>query len=155
MELTTTSILALFETTKAQRQSFVDNVINEIKEGNTSPLKIHMQLKSTEDLLKTLNDNPEYKNLLLDEAAKHGKQFEMFNSKFQIKEAGTKYDYSVCQDSIYNDLQAELDAIQAKVKERQKFLQMIPENGVVSPENGEMIYRASKSSTTTLAVTLK
>lgn len=155
MELTTTSTLSLFETDKAQRQFFVTDIINRIKEGEISPLKVHMQLKSAEDLLKQLSSDDSYKKLLLDEAEKHGKNFEMYNSKFQVKEAGTTYNYAVCEDSFYDDLCSQLTELKGKMKEREKFLQNIPESGIADPENGNMIYRATKSSTTTVAVTLK
>lgn len=153
-DITAVSALSLFETNKAQRQSFVANVISAINEGSVDPIKLHLQVKCTEQLLSDLKDNEVYKSTLLSEAEKYGKTFERYNSKFAIKEAGTRYDYSKCEDVVLSDLQAQLDEIAAKVKERQKMLQNLPESGLVDPENGNMIYRPVKTSTTTVTVTL-
>lgn len=155
MELSTTGILSLLQTTKEQRGTFVSDVINRIKNGEFSPVLCHLQLKCMEALVDDVVTSDEYKELLLEEATKHGKTFEMYNGKFQIKEAGTKYDYSVCEDVVYNELMSAKAELDAKIKERQKFLQNIPENGIADPDNGNMIYRAAKSSTTTVTVTLK
>lgn len=155
MELSTTGILSLLQTTKEQRGTFVSDVISRIKNGEFSPVLCHLQLKCMEALVEDVVTSDEYKELLLEEAAKHGKTFEMYNGKFQIKEAGTKYDYSVCEDVVYNELMSAKAELDAKIKERQKFLQNIPENGIADPDNGNMIYRAAKSSTTTVTVTLK
>lgn len=155
MELSTTSTLALFETTKAQRQTFVQNIITEVREGNVDILKLHMQAKCNEQLLKELIDSKEYKSLLLEQAEKHGKKFEMYNSEFQVKEAGTKWDYSNCNDEYYNELLRRQDTLNKQVKEREKLLQTLPSSGMACPETGNMIYPASKSSTTIVQCTLK
>lgn len=155
MELSTTSTLALFETDKKQREAFARNIINEIKEGNADPLKVHMQVKSAEHLLEAVKDNDEYKELLLEAAQKHGKSFTMYNSDFQVKEAGTKWDYIECEDEVINGLYDELEELKARIKEREKFLQTIPESGIADPVTGSMIYRANKTSTTTVQVNLK
>jgi hypothetical protein len=155
MELTTSSTLALFETTRDQRAVFIDNILNEIKEGNVDVLKVHMQLKCTEQLLDTLNGNPEYKKMLLEQAEKHGKKFETYNAEFQVKEAGTKWDYSQCGDYTLYGLVAEQAELDKKIKDRQKFLQTLPASGMADPETGAMIYPATKSSTTIVQCSLK
>lgn len=149
------SLLALFETDKQQRQSFADNVITAIKEGEADPIKIHLQLKCTEDIIKQITGSEEYKKLLLEESAKRGKSFEFNRAKFETKEVGTKYDYSVCEDVEYNKLAEQIEQLKEKIKAREKFLQNIPDAGVADTENGNMIYKAAKSSSTTVAVTLK
>lgn len=154
-DLTPTSILSLLETTKEQRQSFIARVIIAMQEGSVDPRQIHLQVKCTEEIIKELNSNANYRELVLREAEKHGKKHDFHNATFEIKEVGVKYDYSVCQDEVYNELERQLTELQAKIKERQKFLQMIPEGGIVDPENGNMIYRANKTSTTSPTVKLK
>jgi hypothetical protein len=93
-ELTTTSILALFETNKEQRQSFALSLVDEIEQGNVNPLKVHLQIKCMEDIIKLLNSNTIYKKAVLEEAEKQGqKSFEYQNAKVEIKETGVKYDF--------------------------------------------------------------
>lgn len=158
-QLTAISILALFETDKAQRASFVQDVITKMQDGTADPLKVHLQMKCMEDLVNgfigSKKGSKEYKDLVLEAAQKHGKEFDYYNAKFSVKEVGTKYDYSVCEDVVMNELLAQQAGLKTRIDERAKFLQTIPESGMADPENGNMIYRAVKTSTTSVTVKLK
>lgn len=154
MQQLTQGTLTLFQTTKAERHTFASELVEQVKDGHLNPLQVQLQLKSMEDLINAIKENTEFKALVLGEAEKHGKRFEYMNSKIEIKEARPKYDYSVCFDSEYNQMEAELETLKIKMKERAKFLQTIPHAGVANPETGEMIYPPIKTSTTTIAVTL-
>lgn len=171
-ELTTTSILSLFETNKEQRQSFIIATMQAIEDGEVDPLKVHYQLKCIEKIIFEMTSTDETKNkdgfniakryreLLMDAVEKYGqKKFKFLNSEVEIKEAGVKYDYSKCNDSEINSLLEDAETIAIKLKERQKFLQTVPSKGLelVDSISGELttIYPPSKSSTTTIQVTLK
>lgn len=156
MELTATQILSLFNITKDERKSFAETIISAIKEGELNPLTLHLNMKKMEDTIKQIQSFPDYMSLIIDEATKYSaKSFELNNAKIEIKEVGVKYDYSVCEDAIYLELEAQKKDIETKMKERAKFLQMIPDGGIADPETGGIIYRAAKSSTTSAVVTLK
>jgi hypothetical protein len=157
-ELTTTSILALFQTTKEERQSFALALINEIESGNVDPLKVHLQVKCMEDIIKLLNSNTVYKTAVLDAAEKHGqKSFDYQNSKVEIKETGVKYDYSQCGDPVLKELLDRKEDIDIILKGRETFLKTVPEKGMELKIDDEIVtvYPPSKSSTTSIAVTLK
>lgn len=161
-QISATSILSLLQTNKEQRQSFVASVMNEIREGSKSPLDIHLQIKCMEDLAAQLKDDTDYKKYLLEETAKicgGAKSTEYHNAKFEIKEVGTKYDFSNCNDNDYNRLAWEADTASKAMKDRADFLKKIPPAGIniVDTQSGEMVtvYPPSKSSTTSVAVTLK
>jgi len=152
------SILALFETTKSERLAFVNSIIESVIEGKVDPLQAHLQVKAMEEIIKTITDNPVYKDAILDEAMKYGKTFTRHNAEVQIKEVGVKYDYSNCGDPTY-ELLAKLKAdIDAQLKEREAFLKAIPKAGqdIITPE-GEVvnIFPPSKSSITSVTVKLK
>lgn len=155
--LTTTGILSIFDTTKEQRASFAIDLVNRVKEGEISALKAHLQVKAMEDIIDEVKANTEYKACLLDEANKYGKTFEHLNGKFSVKEVGTKYDYSVCNDAEINDILQQQAEIAEKVKARQKFLQTVPTKGMEIRLEDELvtIYPPSKSSTTSVTVSLK
>lgn len=159
-ELTATSIVALFKTTKEQRQSFASQIIEGAIDGLINPLDIHLQLKCMEDIVKQITSNPAFKDAVLDEAQKHSaKSFEYQHAKIEIKEVGSKFDYSKSNDIEYNSLFAESDLISKKLKERESFLKTIPDEGIeiIDKETGEAvtIYKPSKTSTTSVVVTLK
>lgn len=156
-QIPATSIVSLFETTKAERLSFVGQVLESVKEGNTNPLQLKLQLKSMEDIIKQISDNEEYKELLLSEAQKHGKSFDYHNSKFEVKEVGTKYNYALCADPILKELEQQAEAVNAKLKERQEFLKKMPIEGIEIRREDELVhvFPPAKYSTTSVAVTLK
>ena len=158
-ELSTTSILSLFETTKEERQSFCIDIVSRLENGEADPLKVHLQIKSAEDLIKKLNENTIYKSLLLEAAQKYGKSFEFGNAKFETKEVGTKYDYSQCNDPKYTELARQSEKVTAELKAHETFLKTVPAAGllITDPDTGETntVYPPSKTSTTSVAVTLK
>lgn len=170
-QLTTTSILSLFETTKEQRTSFVNDVVGRLMGGDVDPLKVHMQVKAMEDIITQLtssdpkkNKNIEaakqYKSVLIDAAKKmEGKTFSFHGGKFEIKEAGTKWHYDKTEDFQLSDLEAiEKEASEA-VKKRQEFLKTLPSSGMdlFNEASGELVrvYPPYKTSTETVQVTLK
>lgn len=156
MKIATVTDLSLFETTKAERQDFAQSVVNGLKEGFSDPLKVHLQVKCMEDLIKQITSHPDYKDLTLDEAAKYGKSFEHYNAKFEIKEMGVKYDYSNCGDPIYNRLAEELAELEKKVKERQAFLKAVqPGTELLIEDEVIILYPPVKTSTTSITVNLK
>lgn len=156
MKIATVTDLSLFETTKAERQDFAQSVVNGLKEGLSDPLKVHLQVKCMEDLIKQITSHPDYKDLTLDEAAKYGKSFEHYNAKFEIKEMGVKYDYSNCGDPIYNQLANELAELEKKVKDRQTFLKAVqPGTELLIEDEVIILYPPVKTSTTSITVNLK
>ena len=166
-ELTTAdSILALFETTKEQRESFVRDVVRQLDCGQTDPLKIHLQIKAMSEIIERLTDRKKYAatakvyaDHLLFAAQMHGKEFTYQNAKFAIRETGTAYDFSNCNDSKLNELQARFDALKAELDARKEYLKAVPASGItaIDETTGEVqkIYPPSKSSTTSVTVTLK
>lgn len=161
LELTTTSILSLFETTKVQRQDFIIRVVEALDSGNVDPLKIHLQVKCMEDIIKGLNGNGVYKDHVLDAATKYGqKSFEFMSSKVEIKETGVKYDFSKCEDKVLDALYAKSVELETAIKLRETMLKSVDGTKgmiVTDEETGETftVYPPAKSSTTSVAITLK
>ncbi len=109
-ELTATNILTLFIADKSQLDSFVDKVLESVNEGQIDALKALIGLKGMEKIASTLTDRSQKTNkrfedakmfldLVMQEADLHPKTFQYQNCKFEKKEVGTKYDYSLCNDS--------------------------------------------------------
>jgi len=157
MNLSTTNLLSFFEVNKESRKAYAETLIEGLKEGLSDPLKIHYQIKCVEDFVKTLTSDSDYKTLLLDEAAKYGKIFDHYNARFEVKEMGVKYDYSVCNDPVYNKLKAQLTVLEDEIKAREKYLKAIPPSGVQTLLEDEVLtlYPPAKSSTTSITVNLK
>lgn len=152
---------------KTDRELYVSDVLDDLLKGKVDPLKVHIKLKSMEDIIARFTDKKKYpgtakrySELVLVEALKHGqKSFEMFNAKVEIKETGVTYDYSKCEDSEINTMLVEFDELKEKIEKRQKFLQTVSPKGliIVDPESGETntVYPPAKMSTTSIAISLK
>ena len=94
-------------------------------------------------------------------------RFDMYNEKtvnlkhasITIKDTGVKYDYTVCNDIVYNELMMELDALNKRIKERQEFLKTLPENGldVLDHNTGEVytLYKPLRLASQTLEYKFK
>jgi len=159
MQLQTAENMAAFAVSKANREELAIQIVEAMDAGELNPLDIHYQVKAMEDFIKMLTANSRYKDYVLTEGMKHGKSFEFNGSKMEIKETGVKYDYSNCGDQEWSAIEVEINLRKEKQKEREKFLKSVPAEGVeiVSNETGEVIkvYPPSKTSTTSIAVTLK
>jgi len=168
-EMNALSIVSLFDTTAEQRTTFIQSLINKLDDGDISPLKVHRYIKSMEDICfmltstdekknKSFNLAKSYRDYLLKEANKYsGKSFEAEGAKFEIKETGTKYDYSGCGDVEYNNLLIEKKALDDKIKAREGYLKNIPLKGIEVLNEDEVVtlYPPIKTSTTSLAISLK
>jgi hypothetical protein len=166
-QLTPTSIVALFDMSKADHANFATMIVDAMDNGNADPLKVHLQLKSMEKVFKNLTDKEEnealskrYRDHVLSAAQQYGgKKFEFHNSVIEIKEAGTKYDYSQCCDPILADLEKRTKELSDELKSRQKMLQLLKPSGqeMIDPSTGESFtaYPPAKTSTTSVQVTIK
>jgi hypothetical protein len=156
-QISAIGVLSLLETTKEQRESFVRSIVSALDDGQVDPLKVHLQVKNTEDLIKQITADEKYREFLLNEAQKYGKSFEQYNAKFQVKETGTRYDYSGCNDALLTELEEKAAFAAERLKERQKFLQNLPASGLEVLQGDELVtvYPPVKTSTTSVTVTLK
>lgn len=108
-------------------------------------------------LIKEIKSNPDYIEALRDEVAKHGKQVvTSYGTKIELAEVGTKYDYSNCGDSEYNQLIQQMEALETAIKERQTWLKSVPISGIDVVVGDEVcrIYPPSKSSTSSIKTTI-
>lgn len=165
-EMQTTSILSLFDMDKKQCVSFCQNVIDKMRDAEVDPLRVHTNVKKMENIIEMLTDRKkypgtaiDYQNLILEAAEKYGKKFSFQNAEFSIKEVGTAYDFSKCNDPEINALLAEQENVKKLVDARKEFLKTIPSAGIelLDRETAEAytIYPPAKSSTTSVAVSLK
>lgn len=170
-ELTTTSILALFQTNKDQRASFVNDIVSKIESGEVDPLKIHLQLKCMEDIITQLTSSDPKKNKNIDAAKKYkdalldaaqnqgGKSFQFHNAKFEIKEKGVKYHFENTNDFFLQAAEEAIEPLNKSIKARQDFLKTIPTEGIelLNESTGEMVrvYPPYKTSSTSLQLSLK
>lgn len=145
------NLVKVFPESKVQVREFTQKVKEEVLSGDRDPLQFATLFKALEECVKTLRTDEEIREAILTEANKYpGKTFELHSAKFTIRESVT-YDYST--DSTWNELNSKLNAIKAEMKDRETFLKSL-KTPVADPETGEMINPVSKSSTTSVSVSL-
>lgn len=156
MNMNALSTITAMPCTWEEITSFVHVAKAEILSGDHDPLVIEISLKAMEETIKCLRKDEDIRKAVLDEAAKYGsKPFTFHGVLMQTRESGTKYDYSVTGDSEWALLDAQVKELEEKRKAREKYLQALPYEGAVNPTTGEFISRPAKTSTTTIAITLK
>ena len=143
--------------TKDEMKTYSKSIINEVVEGNINPAELICRLKpiidSFDEVKKYISD------YVLKEIAKSGGKFNYNSIQIEQMEAGTKYDYTSCNDSVYTDLALQMEELKDKIKVRELFLKSIGIDGqtIVVEETGEIvkIYPPLKTSTTTFKTTYK
>jgi len=153
----TLSVFRVMPENKKEIQKFGDELLNSVLIGDENPLEIDGRLKALEELINYVRKSDEFQEYLLNEAEKEGaKSFERGSFKYQVKETGTKYDYSQCGDTILNNLEKNKASIDNKIKVRKNTLKTLNfDSDIFDAETGEKLYPPSKTSTTKVITILR
>lgn len=140
---------------KCSIDDMANTAIYAITEGEIDPIAAHINICRFEAAIKKIKDNPTVRDITLRELATYGRKHDFGDVTLEEAEAGVKYDYSLCEDSVLSQLEAELFELNVKIKARQQFLKALPVSGVANPETGELIFPPSKSSKTIIKTTFR
>jgi hypothetical protein len=134
---------------------FSRQIIDSLNNGDIEPLKFKVFLKG----LETFMDNiaPTLDQLARDEAERYGeKSFTLMGAKVELREAGVKYDYLLCNYPAYSRAVERVQSATAEKKAAEKLLQSIKsETTIVDDVTGEVVtvYPPQKSSKSAVAIT--
>lgn len=153
------SVLTLFPETKSQQKSFVDRLVETVLDGDVDPLRVEAQMCNIEQVVKTYRKDERVKGILLQEAERYHKDElnNLYNSKFEIKEVGVKYDYSVCGHPLWDALEEEIKQLTERKKNLEKELQLKRESFIYTDiETAEQteVFPPERTSTTSVVVTI-
>ena len=144
---------------KFDQQMLANDIILPVIEGEVNPIETYVKARSMLEALKIVTDDDRIKDLVIAEVEKYGNKTEYNSAKLQVKDVGVKYDYSVCNDQVYNDLLYMLNDIKEQIKIREKFLSKIPSEGatIVYEQTGEVrtIYPPIKQGSQGITITFK
>lgn len=129
--------LRLLASTQTQIDVFSDQLIAAVKEEGANPLEILVQLRAMEKVsarvIKEIMDNAV---TMIDRS--NGK-YELSGNLIERAEAGTRYDFTVCGDYIWEQRKSISDAAQTQLKEREDFLKSLKEPiQILVEETGEL-----------------
>jgi len=142
------SVLMSAPENKEQIKTFTDSIIEGIIEGDLDVMNLAKQVKILKDTIKKIEDSDKYKDALIKETEKYPeKEVDYHGAVFTVKESGVRYDFKGCNYSEYIDV---LD----KKKSIENMLKNLS-TSMVDPNTGEEVFKAVKTSTTTVSVNLK
>jgi len=153
MENAISTINLMPSTTQEVSKMFV-KLKEELLSGKEDPLKLEVQLKSMEELIKKLRSDEEIKEQMINEGMKYpDNSFQLYGAKFTKTTVGVKYDFKACQDSEWNQLKIKFDNAKKELKEKEDFLKTLKKD-VVNPNTGELISPPIKTGKESLSVKL-
>lgn len=126
--------------TKKEVLSLAQQKAAEIKEtGGQDPLAVAVESKRIIDYLTELTSclKPE----ILTEAVKYGKNsFTAHNAKFEVKEMGSRYDFTGCGHTKLDELYAKQKELTKDIKGIEDFLKTLKQGmTIVDEDSGDVI----------------
>ena len=156
MDITTPNAAVI---NKAVISDYAEQIIQEVIDGNFNAMDVQLQIKFFDDLITKLKER--LRPHVIDELNKYpsGQEIIKHNAVFAVKEAGVRYDYTNCNDPLWNDLKEQADLLDKEIKDRERFLKTIPPSGltITDERTGEIVtlHPPVKTSTTTPVITWK
>ena len=132
------SLMNLLPSTSQQINTFALGIVRAVRDGQENPLNVLLQVRAMEKAIKIILDN--VKPFAEREAEKYpGNHFEFKGNDIAKADVKTEYDYSVCNDPVYEMKLYEYEKALRELKERETLLKAITEPiTVVDPLTGEV-----------------
>ena len=149
------STVNLMPSNKQEVKAFAEGIKQAIINEEVKPLEAIKQLKMIEKVLKDVFADKEVDAALLNEAQGYHKDelADHIGCNFQVKETGTKYDFSKTSDTVLFSMHKNLESLKLEVKERENMLKNL--SGEMYNADGVQLSKPSKSSKTKVVVTIK
>lgn len=127
--------------TKSAQAGLGGALKNHLLEGDMNPVEAVVKAKSLHAILDAFLKDEEVKECVINECDKYGKgETPSFGGAVvQVKNTGTKYDYTDCGDPVHERLREEMESLKARMKAREKELMSLSgPRTVVDDETGEV-----------------
>lgn len=126
---------------KTNLERLTRRMVQQIEDGEVNPLDAIVKMHAMGKLVEGVTKNIMVKDVVRAELERYGTKTVKYEGvTFQLKAVSTRYDYSVCNDPIWQRLKNNADIAAAALKEREEFLKVIPLEGFtqVDPLTGEI-----------------
>ena len=140
---------------KAEIEVYNANVKELALSGEVDIIKLARTVNIMKRIVENFEKESEIQDALLNEVSKYGKG-EL--SEIQVKEVGTKYDFSECNHSQYDRLCSEIEMLNEQKKSIETYLKSLKQpTDFIDPQTAEMVQLLppSKISTTKCVFTIK
>lgn len=143
--------------TKETQKATANTLIAKVTNGEVDPINTFATIKAMSDCLSQFLKDKSVIDATVEAVGQYGKAGANYNgAHLCVTEAGVRYDFSTCQDPVWDDLARQKAELDAKIKERETFLRgVVTPQTIVVDETGEVktIYGPAKTSATTIKVT--
>ena len=119
----------------------VDRAVTAVVNGDVDPLQAHIGISRMERAIELYKKNEQVRDITLRELSKYGRSHRFGDCLLEESEAGVRYDFSVCSDPVYADMLATRSALDADIKDRERYLKSLPSGGIteVNESTGEVL----------------
>jgi hypothetical protein len=136
---------------KAFRTTLAQSVVQDITEGNLDATQALIYACKAEEFFKSVIDN--VRPIVASKQIQKG-GLKLYDTEIVEKKNPDKYDFTVCEDAQWNEFNALLNDVKAKMKARETFLKTLTEP--MATMDGEIINPpAITYGAMNIAVTLK
>ncbi len=136
---TAVGTIRLLAATQTEVDIFSDAVIQSIKEGHTDPLEVLVYLKAFEKVSERIIKETKQNQLTAAELYTEV-NFKAFGADISKADTGTKYDYSVCNDPVWNHRSKIAEEAKSQLSERETFLKTLKTSmTIVDDESGGIV----------------
>ena len=124
----------LMTTNKAYRTALAQSVIQDVNEGIIDATEVLIYACKGEEFFKSVVDN--IRPIVAGKQIQKG-GIKLYDSEIIEKKNPDKYDFTVCQDTQWNEFNALLNDVKARMKARETFLKTLTEP--MATMDGEII----------------
>lgn len=145
---------------KKEQENIASLLVRSVEDGDLDPIEAVVKAKSMQEVLKGFLDSPAVKENVIKECEKYGKGERpgYKTAEVQVKETGTKWDFTGCNDHVWNELSARMESLKEQLKEREAYLKTIKERKAeIDETTGEVydIFPPVRSAGISFAITFK
>jgi hypothetical protein len=149
---------SLLTANRSELSVMVSRVLEGVDDGNADPLDVFIFAKKGSKVFDAILEGLKDKVDLQGETAKH-------NCDLREQQTGVRYEYKGCGDPEWDDLNAQVQSLQLRLKARELFLKGLKGaneiDEIIDEETGELVYPAVtvypplKTGGTSIIVTVK
>lgn len=124
----------LMTTNKAYRTALAQSVVQDVNEGIIDATEVLIYACKGEEFFKSVVDN--VRPIVAGKQIQKG-GIKLYDSEIVEKKNPDKYDFTICQDTQWNEFNALLNDVKARMKARETFLKTLTEP--MATMDGEII----------------
>lgn len=145
----TPALFRQFPIGKQERKDMIAALKEDILSGKYDLLEMEIRLKSIEDIINSIRKDSDISGYVIEEAEKYQKGDVVHGASVTVMSRKT-YDYTSCNDSVYNDLIAQQKQLSDVIKAREAVLRT-----GINPDTGEYINKPAEKETQYLKIEWK